>query len=73
MTIDILPDSLNKEDGRIRGPPVSTESEDYLKALEQLLGNHSHKFPGRGGRPSGHVTIPFLPQNLEEKHRKPER
>lgn len=73
MTIDILPDSLNKEAGRIRVLLVFTENEDYLKAPEQFLGNHSHKFPGRGRRLSGHVTIFFLPQNFKEKHRKAER
>lgn len=50
MTIDILPDS---KQGRWQnqGPLVFTESGDHLKAPEQLLGNHSHIFPGGGGRP----------------------
>lgn len=51
MTIDILPDSLNKDAGRIRVPLVFTESGDHLKSPEQFLGNHSHIFPGGRERP----------------------
>lgn len=66
MTIDILPDSLNKEAGRIRVPLVFTESEDKSSSWGITATNFQ-------GEEEEHQGILFLPQNLEEKHRKPKR